>query len=76
MISKVTFLYKLDKGVCPKSYGFNVANMADMPKEIIKAAHKVSKQLEEIAKSRKFVKNLVRWADPSEIRKSLMNFKI
>lgn len=38
----VTFLYKYSAGACPKSYGFNAAKLAGMPKSIIKRAHEVS----------------------------------
>lgn len=38
----VTFLYKYSAGACPKSYGFNAAKLAGMPKSIIKRAHDVS----------------------------------
>jgi DNA mismatch repair protein MSH6 len=31
---EVLFLYKLRNGVCPKSYGMNVASMAGIPLEV------------------------------------------
>ncbi|KAH7650129.1 DNA repair [Cryptosporidium bovis] len=31
----ITFLYKFIPGICPKSYGMNVANLAGIPQEII-----------------------------------------
>ena len=37
---KVTFLYKLTKGVSPKSYGIHVAHMAGIPTEVIEYADK------------------------------------
>ena len=30
----ITFLYKLIKGACPKSYGFNAAQLAGLPTEV------------------------------------------
>lgn len=42
----ITFLYKLSPGACPKSYGFNAARLAGIPKEITRRAHRVSKNLE------------------------------
>lgn len=30
----ITFLYKFAKGACPKSYGFNVARLANVPEEV------------------------------------------
>ena len=32
--SKVTFLYKLQPGDCPKSYGMNVARLAHIPDQV------------------------------------------
>uniref|UniRef100_A0A1A9WE19 DNA mismatch repair protein n=1 Tax=Glossina brevipalpis TaxID=37001 RepID=A0A1A9WE19_9MUSC len=37
----VTFLYKYTSGACPKSYGFNAAKLAGMPRPIIKRAYTV-----------------------------------
>ena len=31
----ITFLYKFIDGACPKSYGFNAANLAGVPLEVI-----------------------------------------
>jgi DNA mismatch repair protein MSH6 len=42
----VTFLYKLQDGVCPESYGMNVARMASIPNQIIEKAEQVSKEFE------------------------------
>ena len=32
---EVTFLYKLTDGVCPKSHGMNVANMAGVTRSVV-----------------------------------------
>lgn len=56
----VTFLYKLTEGVCPKSYGFNVARLAGLPASIVKHAHDIAKQLETVVKNRKIVQNLLK----------------
>ncbi|CAB3233361.1 unnamed protein product [Arctia plantaginis] len=45
----ITFLYKLSPGACPKSYGFNAARLAGIPKEITLKAHQISKNLEKEA---------------------------
>ncbi|XP_004931420.2 probable DNA mismatch repair protein Msh6 isoform X1 [Bombyx mori] len=45
----ITFLYKLSPGACPKSYGFNAARLAGIPKEITRRAHEISKKLEKEA---------------------------
>ena len=34
----VTFLYKLQEGICEKSYGFNVAKMAELPDQVVRRA--------------------------------------
>lgn len=34
----ITFLYRLTEGVCPKSYGFNVASLAGLPKDVVAVA--------------------------------------
>lgn len=34
----ITFLYKLTPGACPKSYGFNAARLAGIPREITRSA--------------------------------------
>ena len=34
----ITFLYKLSEGSCPKSYGFNVAQLAGLPSDVIAVA--------------------------------------
>ncbi|GLD91752.1 hypothetical protein PINS_up000285 [Pythium insidiosum] len=43
---KVTFLYKLEDGMCPKSYGLNVAMLAKLPEEVINLAETKSQQFE------------------------------
>ena len=44
---EVTFLYKLTQGACPKSYGVNVARLAGLPEEVVQAASKASREMEE-----------------------------
>jgi DNA mismatch repair protein MSH6 len=43
---KVVFLYKLRDGVCPESYGMNVARMAQIPLSIIDTAERVALEFE------------------------------
>ncbi|RHY21767.1 hypothetical protein DYB32_009714 [Aphanomyces invadans] len=45
---KVVFLYKLADGICPKSYGLNVAKLADLPQEVIDVAAAKSQQFEQV----------------------------
>ncbi|XP_067172842.1 DNA mismatch repair protein Msh3 [Apteryx mantelli] len=44
----ITFLYQITKGVSARSYGLNVAKLADVPEEILKKAAHKSKELEEL----------------------------
>jgi DNA mismatch repair protein MSH6 len=41
----VTFLYTLAEGVCPNSYGINVARLARLPDSLVRKAARMSKQL-------------------------------
>src|SRR5581483_11174255 len=47
---EVTFLYKLVPGVCPKSYGMNVASMAGVPREIVDRAEVVAAKFEQTSR--------------------------
>lgn len=42
----VTFLYQMTRGIAARSYGLNVAKLADVPREILKKAAHKSKELE------------------------------
>ncbi|XP_050843411.1 DNA mismatch repair protein Msh3 isoform X5 [Serinus canaria] len=42
----ITFLYQITKGVSARSYGLNVAKLADIPEEILKKAAHKSKEFE------------------------------
>lgn len=53
MPDSVTFLYQITRGIAARSYGLNVAKLADVPREILqKAAHK-SKELEGLVNLRR-----------------------
>jgi len=47
---EVVFLYKLTDGICPKSYGMNVANIAGVPKSIVLQAETVAAEFEKNSK--------------------------
>ena len=49
----VTFLYTLEKGSCPKSYGVNVARLAGLPERVLLAAARRSAALEAEALARR-----------------------
>lgn len=42
----VTFLYQITRGIAARSYGLNVAKLADVPGEILTKAASKSKELE------------------------------
>ncbi|XP_014816014.1 PREDICTED: DNA mismatch repair protein Msh3 isoform X2 [Calidris pugnax] len=44
----ITFLYQITKGVSARSYGLNVAKLAEIPEEVLKKAAHKSKELETI----------------------------
>ncbi|KAM6362997.1 DNA mismatch repair protein Msh3 isoform 2-T2 [Pluvialis apricaria] len=44
----ITFLYQITKGVSARSYGLNVAKLANIPEEVLKKAAHKSKELETI----------------------------
>lgn len=67
----VTLLYQLKKGNCPKSYGFNAAKLAGLPKEIIAPAHKMATDLETATKRKKMLRALLLSRNADLIRKTL-----
>ncbi|XP_072272312.1 DNA mismatch repair protein Msh3 [Pyxicephalus adspersus] len=42
----ITFLYQITRGIAARSYGLNVAKLADIPEEVLKKAANKSKELE------------------------------
>lgn len=44
--SRITFLYTLGPGTCPKSFGINVARLAGLPQEVLVNAKRVSEEFE------------------------------
>ncbi|XP_061477653.1 DNA mismatch repair protein Msh3 isoform X1 [Rhineura floridana] len=69
----VTFLYQITRGVAGRSYGLNVAKLADVPDEILKKAANKSKELERLANMKR--KRLMTFAklwntnDPGELQR-------
>uniref|UniRef100_A0A0N5AS05 DNA mismatch repair protein n=1 Tax=Syphacia muris TaxID=451379 RepID=A0A0N5AS05_9BILA len=45
-LESVTFLYKLTKGICPKSYGFFAAKVSGIKSEVVRTAFVASKQID------------------------------
>lgn len=48
----ITFLYQLVQGLAKRSYGLNVARLADVPADIIEAAALKSNELERVISDR------------------------
>jgi DNA mismatch repair protein MSH6 len=44
--SNITFLYTLGNGVCPKSFGINVARLAGLPEDALVKAKRISTEFE------------------------------
>lgn len=60
---KVTFLYKLVHGICPKSYGFNIAKLAGIPIQVVRHARNEANHLEERMNASKLIKTYLNSAD-------------
>lgn len=72
----ITFLYKLSPGACPKSYGFNAARLAGIPKEITVRAHKISKNLEKEATCVRAFRDILKFQKTSDVRSMLAALSI
>jgi DNA mismatch repair protein MSH3 len=57
---EITFLYTLVRGVAHRSYGLNVARLANIPDEILKTAAKKSAELEKRLDSKREERRVVR----------------
>lgn len=53
---RITFLYKLTQGACPKSYGFNVAQLAGLPSPVISLAREKATSCEREARHIKLLR--------------------
>ncbi|XP_073437250.1 DNA mismatch repair protein Msh3 isoform X1 [Dendrobates tinctorius] len=49
----ITFLYQITQGIAARSYGLNVAKLADVPEEVLKKAACKSKELEGLAEMKR-----------------------
>ncbi|XP_067118843.1 DNA mismatch repair protein Msh6 [Centruroides vittatus] len=65
----ITFLYKFVSGACPKSYGFNAAQLAGIPDEIIRKACYKAKELEKSVLLRKLFRLLFSCKDFSDVQR-------
>ncbi|XP_013186180.1 probable DNA mismatch repair protein Msh6 [Amyelois transitella] len=73
----ITFLYKLSPGACPKSYGFNAARLAGIPKEITRRAHEISKKIEKEAACARAFRDIMKMeATAKDVRELLAGLSI
>lgn len=49
----LTFLYQLTEGAAGRSYGLNVARLADIPDPILHAAARKARELESVVEARR-----------------------
>ncbi|KAM9446339.1 DNA mismatch repair protein Msh3 [Clarias gariepinus] len=71
----ITFLYQLTEGAAARSYGLNVARLADIPQSILASAALKSKELEAIVNSRRKTVKLLTDAWKITNRESLLEWK-
>ncbi|XP_055373333.1 probable DNA mismatch repair protein Msh6 [Condylostylus longicornis] len=71
----VTFLYKYTSGACPKSYGFNAAKLAGMPRPIIRRAFELSKKVESLSLEQKIMSKILCDSDDHQILNLLTDLK-
>lgn len=55
----VTFLYQITRDIAARSYGLNVAKLADVPDEILKKAAHKSKELEGLMNMKRLENSLI-----------------
>ncbi|XP_064074096.1 probable DNA mismatch repair protein Msh6 isoform X1 [Vanessa tameamea] len=64
----ITFLYKLSPGACPKSYGFNAARLAGVPRDVTARAQRVARRLEAEAAAARAARRVLRCARAADLR--------
>jgi hypothetical protein len=72
---QITFLYKLVKGVCAKSFGLNVARLAEMPLDVVQRAADKSSELEHIVEHKNGAYRTSRCLPPSPLEPRLMSLR-
>ena len=74
----ITFLYKLSSGACPKSYGFNAAKLAGIPRDVTTRAQVVARTIERDAAVLRTCKDVFskKSGNASDLRAMLSNLSI
>lgn len=67
----VTFLYKVASGGCPKSYGFNAARLAGVPKHITVLGASRARELEAEVTRRQLFRLLFTSDDPKDVIRNI-----
>lgn len=70
-LERITFLYKFIDGSCPKSYGFNVALLAGIAKEIVQKGFVKAQELENYSKVSIDLRKLLSSLTPEELTQRL-----
>ncbi|XDV20237.1 hypothetical protein PO909_025594 [Leuciscus waleckii] len=71
----ITFLYQLIEGAAARSYGLNVARLAEIPESILRTAAFKSKELEALVNSRRNMVRLLSDAWSINNKETLLNWK-
>lgn len=67
----ITFLYKFIEGACPKSHGFNAAQLAQLPDEIIQKGSAKADEFELITKRIQTLKLMLTYQSKNQIHDAL-----
>ncbi|GFQ91601.1 DNA mismatch repair protein Msh6, partial [Trichonephila clavata] len=76
VLEKITFLYKFVDGSCPKSYGFNVAMLAGIAKDIVEEGFMKAQQMEMSMRISILLRRLLCAKSPAEILRKLQNYNL
>ncbi|XP_072933319.1 probable DNA mismatch repair protein Msh6 [Epargyreus clarus] len=72
----ITFLYKLSPGACPKSYGFNAARLAGVPRDVTQRARTVARGLEREATCVRAFRDILKVDNAKDLRLLLAGLSI
>lgn len=70
---EVLFLYKLAAGVCPASFGLNVARLAGVPASILARAKSVAAEIEDNLRIRRVLQFIMKSPQRERLRQELMD---
>ncbi|GFX60158.1 DNA mismatch repair protein Msh6 [Trichonephila clavipes] len=76
VLEKITFLYKFVDGSCPKSYGFNVAMLAGIAKDIVEEGFMKAQQMEMSMQISILLRRLLCANSPAVILRELQKYNL